>query len=245
MSTVPETAEAGVDYVFAAGAIVLPAGTTSQIVPVEIVGDVLDELDETFRVLLSNPQHAELLDSEGLGTIRDDDEALVSIGDVEVTEGDESEETPERTAAVLTVELATPSDRQVRVDYQTVPESATAGADYETASGTLDFAPGETEKNVSVAVLGDLYLEAEEIFRVELDSTDTGVLDGIGVCRILVNEICAGPNQLQNPGAEEELGWSETDPQAPWSLGFGEPDPYEGEAYFVEGTPEPGGRCAR
>ncbi len=49
--------------------------------------------------------------------------------------------------------------------------------------------------------------------------------------------LCAGPNLLLNPGAEEDLGWSSS---VPWAVGFGEPDPYEGSAYFVAGTPEPG-----
>ncbi len=34
------------------------------------------------------------------------------------------------------------------VDYQTVPESATAGDDFETAAGTVDFAPGETAQDL-------------------------------------------------------------------------------------------------
>ena len=36
-------------------------------------GDVLDEVDETFTVTLSNPANATIADGSAIGTITDDD----------------------------------------------------------------------------------------------------------------------------------------------------------------------------
>ena len=60
------------------------------------------------------------------------------------------------------VTLGRASDETVTVDYATSDGTATAGADYTAASGTLSFAPGETAKTVSVAVLDDAHDEGEE-----------------------------------------------------------------------------------
>ena len=62
------------------------------------------------------------------------------------------------------VSLAHASSSTVTVDYATSDGTASAGSDYTAASGTLTFAPGETEKTVSVAVLDDSHDEGEESF---------------------------------------------------------------------------------
>ncbi|MCP4657330.1 MAG: hypothetical protein GY856_18115, partial [bacterium] len=139
------TAQAGSDYLVADGTVTFPAGSLSATVTVELLGDVVDEYDETFRVELTNPQHALLGDGVGEGTIVDDDEALVRIDDVEIDEGDAG-----TTEAIFTVELTRPSEREVSVEYVTVAETAAAGDDYVTAGGTLVFTAGTTAQAVAV-----------------------------------------------------------------------------------------------
>ena len=56
------------------------------------------------------------------------------------------------------------------VDYATGNGTATAGSDYEAASGTLTFAAGETEKTVSVAVLDDALDEGSETLTLTLSN---------------------------------------------------------------------------
>ena len=58
----------------------------------------------------------------------------------------------------------------VSVDYATADGTATAGEDYTHAEGTLEFAPGETEKTVSVAILDDAIDEGKEIFVLRLSN---------------------------------------------------------------------------
>ena len=59
---------------------------------------------------------------------------------------------------------------EVSVDYATADGSAKAGADYTAASGTLVFAPGETAKTVTVAILDDAIDEGKETFLLKLSN---------------------------------------------------------------------------
>ncbi len=72
-ATVDGAARAGDDYTATSGTIEFSAGTSSQTLTVTVLGDELSEVDESFRVLLSDPVHAFLLDGEGIGLILDDD----------------------------------------------------------------------------------------------------------------------------------------------------------------------------
>ena len=76
------------------------------------------------------------------------------------------------------VTLARASRATVTVDYATSdgpsPNAATAGEDYEATSGTLAFAPGETEGTVSVPVLDDGHDEGEETFVLTLSNPRGG-----------------------------------------------------------------------
>ncbi|HEX7808511.1 MAG TPA: Calx-beta domain-containing protein, partial [Thermoanaerobaculia bacterium] len=54
-----------------------PFGPTTQNVTVQVVGDFTDEPDETFTVVLSNPNGATIADNSGLGTIINDDAIAV------------------------------------------------------------------------------------------------------------------------------------------------------------------------
>ena len=73
----------------------------------------------------------------------------VVVNDITVAEGNAG-----TTAAVFTVSLSGPSTITVTVDYATSDGTATAGTDYQAASGTLTFPPGTTTGQVSVPVIG-------------------------------------------------------------------------------------------
>ena len=83
------------------------------------------------------------------------------------------------------VSLSRASSGRVTVDYATVDGSAKAGADYEAASGTLSFAPGETAKTVAVAVLDDAHDEGTEVLVLRLENARGARLgDRLAVGRI-------------------------------------------------------------
>src|SRR4030095_16123414 len=88
-TTANGTATAGSDYVATNGLVTFAPGTTSQNITVRVIGDQVNEVNETFFVNLSNPTNASIADGQGLGTITNDDSSpTLSISDVSLAEGD-------------------------------------------------------------------------------------------------------------------------------------------------------------
>ena len=176
-ATAGVTATAGADYTESSGTVVFAPGTTSQTVTVPLLADDLDEVDETFTVTLSAPEHAELADAEATGTITDDDDApalTLSAPASAATEGDDDN-------LAFTVTLAPASGREVTVSYATSDGTAVSPADFTAAAGdaSLTFAPGETTKTVTVPIVDDTLDEDDETFTVTLsDPTDATVAAG-------------------------------------------------------------------
>ena len=74
-STADGTATSGSDYVAASGVLSFGPGVSTQAIAVAVDGDTVDEPDETFLVNLTGATGAVLADSQGVGTILDDDVA--------------------------------------------------------------------------------------------------------------------------------------------------------------------------
>src|SRR4029078_11741575 len=84
-----DTATAGADYSTTSGTVTFDPGQTSKNVDVAIIGDTLDEPDETFTVTLASPTHATIADATATGEITDDDAPpTLSVANASVTEGD-------------------------------------------------------------------------------------------------------------------------------------------------------------
>ena len=58
-------ATANVDYLPTAGTLTFAPGETTKTITVDVLGDTIDEPDETFFVDLSNPANARFVDSSG------------------------------------------------------------------------------------------------------------------------------------------------------------------------------------
>ncbi|MGK7897583.1 MAG: PA14 domain-containing protein, partial [Xenococcus sp. (in: cyanobacteria)] len=83
-------ASAGIDYEALSGSLTFNPGEISQTIEVNVLGDKLDEINEAFNLNLENAVNATVLDSQGSVTITDDDLAPeLSIGDLEIIEGDD------------------------------------------------------------------------------------------------------------------------------------------------------------
>lgn len=72
-STADGTAIAGSDYTAASGTITFTPGQTSKIITINVKGDTTQEPDEVFFLNLSNATNAQIVGSQGRGTIRNDD----------------------------------------------------------------------------------------------------------------------------------------------------------------------------
>ncbi len=164
-ATAPGTATAGTDYVSYSGTASFPPGTTTRSVLVTVNGDYVFEPNETFTVTLSSPTFVTIADAQGAGTITNDDNEGLTIADLVVTEP------PTGTRiATFTVTLAPTSAGTVTVNYSTANGTATAGSDYDSASGTLTFTAGMATRPVSVTVRSDAAEEGAETFFVNLAS---------------------------------------------------------------------------
>ena len=143
-ATADGTATAPSDYQANNGTLTFNPGDLTKTITVLVNGDTMDEPNETFFVNLSNVVNAVILDSQGQGTITDNDSApSVSINDVTVTEGNSG-----TTAATFTATLSAASGFTVTVNYATADSTANADSDYQAASGTVTFNPGEISKQM-------------------------------------------------------------------------------------------------
>ena len=158
------------DYVPSSSRLTFQPGETTKNVAIGVLGDSRIESNETFMLVLMNPQGATLAGGIGTATIVNDDFLPTPLPAVSVTGGSVVEGGGgSETAVTFTVTLAGTSFSQVTVGYETVDGTATVSdGDYRKQKGTLLFQPGETTKMVSVGVIGDSKAESDESFGLVL-----------------------------------------------------------------------------
>ncbi|HEX8633183.1 MAG TPA: Calx-beta domain-containing protein [Pyrinomonadaceae bacterium] len=196
-ATTNGTATAGSDYVAASGSLTFNPGELSQTVKVPVNGDTLDEIDETFGLTLSGATNASIGTAQSVVTIRDNDGPTISLDDISVLEGDFGFR-----EATFTVTLSAASPQFVSVGYETgLSGSATSGDDYRPLSpaSRISIPPGERSAKFHVQIIGDVGLEPDETFAVNLHLPVGGTIaDGSGVGTIL-NDDTPGTLQFSAP----------------------------------------------
>lgn len=163
-ATANGTALAGSDYVSTNGSLAFAAGETSKSVTVDLIENAIHENSETFQFRLSSPVGAALGTATTTVTISDDDRSTVALTS--------ASRTTFETNVVLSVPVVRTGNinSAVSVRYATVANTATASSDFTSASGTLSFASGETNKNLSLTIRDDTSNEADEVFYLALSS---------------------------------------------------------------------------
>jgi hypothetical protein len=172
-ATANSTATAGSDYVAVPTTALTwnPGDPLTKTVNVTVNGDTLKEGNEAFLLKLSSPSGATLSDSQGTGTIIDEEGTFyLSINDASVVESNSG-----TTSMNFPVSLsAAPATGQtVTVKVNTADGTATAGSgDYVALPvTTLTWHPGDPlTKTVSVTVNGDTTVEPDETFLLKLSS---------------------------------------------------------------------------
>ena len=158
------TATAGTDYTATAGTVTFPPGHRARRRRRTDPGG----RDRRAGRDLHRDDHRRLRvrgDGQGQATIDDDDGPGVRVGDRTVTEPTGSTAT-----ATFDVTLSAASVQPVTLSYTTADGTATAGADYVAAAGTITFPPGGTTATVAVDVVGDAVDEPNETFHVVLSN---------------------------------------------------------------------------
>ncbi|GHD25163.1 retention module-containing protein [Parahalioglobus pacificus] len=173
----------GGDYNADAGVLLIPAGTTEVTISTQTNVDAIVEGSENYLVELSDASDGVIVDDTGVVTIVDT--PVITINDVTVVEGD---------TASLVISLSTASESPVTVDFESADGTAISGADYDPDSGTITFAPGVTEAQVSFSTTDDEAVESTEAFVVNLSNASGAVIgDAQGVVTILDNDVPPPP----------------------------------------------------
>ncbi|MBI1176026.1 hypothetical protein GC207_01150 [bacterium] len=165
------TAKAGTDYEAQSGTITFPAGQTNATISINLVNDQIAESPESFYVTLRNPNPS---DYSALGT---DYQATVTIDD------DEKAYRFEQPAIIVSEAVGAVSlavDRQgdtnaaSSVSVHPVAGTATAGMDFAGADVVVDFAAGESTKQVTIPLVNDFVAESDKTFSLKLVNPSTG-----------------------------------------------------------------------
>jgi len=190
-STADGTAtEAGNDYTGRSGTILFAPGETSSTVVIPVLGDVASEADETFTVTLASPGHATLGNATDTVTILDNDPLPTSVPIFDVADVSEHEGASGTSTLTFTVTRGDDTASAVTVDYAISDGTASATSDYTvlSATGTLSFAGGQTNKTVDVTVLGDRKLEHNEMLFLTLSNPSAGALNDPQGTGTIVND---------------------------------------------------------
>ena len=207
--TNPLVARSGSDHVAASGTLSFAPGETVQYVPIDVLGDIVDEppayLGEWGLIQFSNPSANAVVDTSGLFglglfiIVDDDPTPSITPGLGIVEEGDAGTVTVE-----VPVTLSNPSAVPITVDWATLDTGgagiATATLDYVADSGTVTFAPGETAATVTITVLGDTIDEPPALYGewglVAFSNPTNATIDtsffGIGLFIILDDDPAGG-----------------------------------------------------
>jgi hypothetical protein len=213
-TTVNGSATGGQDFVAASGTVTFQAGDTTANVSVVLTDDAVYEGNEQFAIALSSPTAIVIADGQAVGTIVENDSLTpptISINDASVNEGKfntngKNAGTPQLTNLTFSLTLSAASTQAITVNFNTADGLATiADNDYQYATGTVTFSPGQTSKTISVVVVGDNTVEPNETFSVNLSAPTNATLgDGIGVGTIVNDDGTKGGGRPNRSPAEDE-----------------------------------------
>ncbi len=185
-ATTDATATAGADYNSESGTLIWADGNADdKTIEVSITDDSDYENDETFAVNLTGISGGAVYGTQATEvTIVDDDGSFgaiaLSVANISVDED----------AGMVSIQVTRTggSDGAVSVDYITTQDTATAGADYTSESGTLSWADGNSDtKTIAISITDDAEQENEESFTLDLSNVTGGATLGTSSITITIN----------------------------------------------------------
>ena len=164
-ATADGSATAPGDYASRSVALTFPPGTTSVPLSVDVVGDIVDEANETFTVDLTGAANATIADGQGVGTIEDDDVNFYSVTPCRVADTRLTDPPPLAAGASRDFAVAgtcgIPADATAVAFNVTVTQPDALGHVRLYPAGqavplvsTLNFALGQTRANNAIVPLG-------------------------------------------------------------------------------------------
>ena len=204
-ATTDDTATAGSDYNTNTGRLTFDPGDTGKSIDVTVIPDDVHESGENFNVTISNTNNVSLGNGVAVGTIQNDD-ARLSVSDAAASEG------AGEILFLATANDLVKTDQTVTVDYATEDESAIAGSDYASKSGTLTFTSTNRTQAISVRLLDDGVDEPDERFVVNLtNATNASIGDASAFGTIRDNDETSSEITLTASPARVSEGDGATD----------------------------------
>jgi hypothetical protein len=198
-ATANGSATAGSDYTAHSNSVrTLAAGNRTLTVLVPVIGDIVDEANETFALNFTAISNATPGTLAATGTINDDDEP-VATGTLHVR--DATLQVGENAVSLqVVVERVGGSSGAASVSYATANGSAQSGLDYGNASGTLSWAAGDASaKPITLTIINDPAPEALESFTLTLSQASGATLGAPATSTI---SIVDGAQMLFSSGFE-------------------------------------------
>ncbi|MDB9426277.1 Calx-beta domain-containing protein [Microcystis aeruginosa CS-564/01] len=158
------TQSSAASYTATTGTVTFAAGSSTATVAIDPTADTTVESDETvILTLATGTGYTVGTPNAATGTITNDDLSQLSINDITVVEGQNSN-------AILTVTVNNPNAQPITVNYTTTPIDATANVDYTSKTGTITIAPNTSTATISIPILNDNLNEPDEAFTVTLSN---------------------------------------------------------------------------
>ncbi len=159
--TITGNATNGTDFANITPTVTIPAGSTSAIIDVTVLGDALVEANETVMatiasIALGDPQITLGSTLIGTVTITDDDVATVSI-----TANDACADESGSNNGQFTVAMTNASSTETLINLA-ITGTGTNGTDYDNIPTTVSIPAGSTSAIINVTVNGDVLVEADE-----------------------------------------------------------------------------------
>jgi len=168
------TATAGEDYTSTSGNLIIPKGASQGTFDVVITGDGIDEEDEFFEVILSNPVGAKLSSSDATATFtitNDDNPPVISF---ETRQQSVAEDVGQ---AKVYATLSEVSGNQVTAELD-VTGTALDNDDYALDKPVLiEFQPGDVRSSFDIEIKPDSIPEGGETINLAIGSLDNAITD--------------------------------------------------------------------
>lgn len=192
-------AEASKDYEGLRRRTVIPPGTESYTLWLTLVDDTVVEGAEKLLLTLGEYQGVQAgVISETVITIIDNDIAYLSIGDVTVSEQEES--------VTLLITQSTISTLESLVDVRTVEGTATAPEDFEALFTTIAIPSGTTTATVAIKLNPDEFGEPTESFLVRLEDAMNAEIAKAEAVVLIIDDDLMPQIEVQPAEAAEEDG---------------------------------------
>ncbi len=193
------TAVSGVDYTAVTGDLNFAIGDTSKAITVPIITDSTVEGDETFTVTLSNPTGgATLGTAAAIGTISNDDSAVISINAAAVAEGNVG-----NTPLPFSINISNPVQGATSFTYTAANgnnvnpllNATLADNDFQASTGDVSF-PSDSVAPliVNVPIVGDTDVEPNQNLLLNLSN----LVLPIGISAANVTFAASGVGTINN-----------------------------------------------